>query len=231
MKKKKHYIIYKITNLINGKIYIGQHITFDINDDYMGSSSYLANSIKKHGIENFKKEILFDFKDKDELNKKEAELVNEEFVKRDDTYNINLGGSSWYYVNKSGKAESIAHWKIAHNNFLKLLNNKEYKEQYSKKVSNGLKKAYKDPNKFIKHKSGYFKGEKAAFYGKKHTEETKLKMSQTHKLKLTGVGEKNSNYGKVWVYNLELKINKSIKKEELDFYLSQGWLKGRKMKW
>ena len=57
----KHYLVYQITNLINGMIYIGKHVTDDPNDSYMGSSKWLAKSIKKHGIEHYRKDILFDF--------------------------------------------------------------------------------------------------------------------------------------------------------------------------
>lgn len=226
---KKYYLIYKITNLINNKIYIGQHVTYNINDDYMGSGIYLKHAIEKYGKENFKKEILFECNNQEELNKKEAELVNEALIKRKDTYNLNLGRSSWYYVNKSGKAESIAHWKLAKTKFLELLEDEDYRKEYSHKLSMGLKKAYRDPNKFKRKKNGEFKGKNAAFYGRKHTKETKIQMSNSHKGLISG--KNNPNYGKVWIYNLDLKISKSVKKEDLNLYLDQGWLKGRKQKW
>jgi len=50
-------IIYKTTNLINGKYYIGQHYT-SADDGYFGSGKIIELSIKKHGKENFKREIL-----------------------------------------------------------------------------------------------------------------------------------------------------------------------------
>ena len=49
--------IYKTTNLVNGKIYIGQHIG-KVNDSYLGSGVVLHNAIRKYGRCNFKREIL-----------------------------------------------------------------------------------------------------------------------------------------------------------------------------
>lgn len=91
-----HYVIYQTTNLVNGKIYVGKHITRNIRDDYMGSGKLLKKAIKKYGIENFKKEILFECSSEDEMNRKEAEIVNEDFCNRRDTYNIVTGGGGGY---------------------------------------------------------------------------------------------------------------------------------------
>jgi len=95
-----HYTIYKITNLVNGKIYIGKHQTNNLNDNYYSSSKILIDAIKKHGKDNFRKEILFDFDEEEDMNMKEAEIVSEEFVSRQDTYNVALGGNGgWSYIN------------------------------------------------------------------------------------------------------------------------------------
>jgi hypothetical protein len=41
---------------------------------------------------------------------------------------------------------------------------------------------------------------------------------------------KNSQYNSCWIYNLEFKENKKIKKNDIEQWLNNGWLKGRKMK-
>jgi len=52
------WIIYKITCKQNGKIYVGQHKTENVNDGYMGSGKLIKRAIEKHGLDKFEKEIL-----------------------------------------------------------------------------------------------------------------------------------------------------------------------------
>jgi len=96
----KYYTIYKITNLTNKYLYIGAHITTNVNDNYLGSSKHLRKDIKLLGKDSFYKEILFIFLSKEEMLNKEAELVNKEFCYRTDTYNRMVGGikGSFNYI-------------------------------------------------------------------------------------------------------------------------------------
>ena len=96
--KEKFFVVYQITNLINNKIYIGIHTTYNINDKYMGSSKYLKKDIKELERINFKKEILHVFDNKEDMLKMEAKLVNKEFCHRIDTYNRMIGGINDYFT-------------------------------------------------------------------------------------------------------------------------------------
>ena len=95
MNNKKYHYFYKITNLINGKYYYGIHSTNNLNDGYMGSGTYLHKAYKKYGIENFYKEILKYFDNRNELVKYEEEIVNEIVVKDNQSYNISIGGETF----------------------------------------------------------------------------------------------------------------------------------------
>lgn len=88
-----NYIIYKTTNIISKKYYIGCHQTVNLDDGYLGSGKYLKRAIKKYGIENFTFQILHTLPTKEEMFQLERELVNEELVKDPLSYNLKIGGS------------------------------------------------------------------------------------------------------------------------------------------
>ena len=210
------YTIYKTTNRVNGKIYIGMHKTKNIDDGYMGSGKLLRRAIEKYGVENFEKEILHVFDNEAEMKSKEKELVNEEFLQRSDTYNLCPGGHGGFgYLNSNDLNNQ----------------NKNFKE-INKKISFSLTEAYKI-NPLLKERSSRnFKNAHSlgkirydTFTGKSHSDETKRKISKVKKENCSSVGDKNSQYGTVWITNGFL--NKKIKK--LD-EMPVGWYLGRIIK-
>lgn len=214
------YLVYRIKNKINKKIYIGVHQTTNIDDGYMGSGTILKRAVKKHGLENFEKTILHVFDNVDDMFAREKELVTEEFVARLDTYNISVGGNgSWDYVNRNGlniqncsKAGKVG-GKVAGNTvFLKktgIFDPKYTKEEKIEWHCHAREKA------------------KKAWLGKKHTNESKRKIGIANSIHQTG--SKNSQYGKIWIHNLIERKSKSIHRENLQSFLEKGWLIGRKI--
>ena len=96
-----YYTVYKTTNRINGKFYIGSHKTKNPNDAYLGSGKYLKYAIEKYGRDNFVKEVLFVFDNPTEMYAKEAEIVNVEFIAEANTYNLKQGGFGGFdYINE-----------------------------------------------------------------------------------------------------------------------------------
>jgi len=79
-------------------IYIGCHITKNLNDKYLGSGTNILKDIKKLGKSNFSKEILFIFDNAEKMFAKEAEIVNEKFISDEKTYNIVLGGRDFNVI-------------------------------------------------------------------------------------------------------------------------------------
>jgi len=211
------YIIYKITNKLDGKIYIGKHQTKDLHDGYMGSGKLLRYAINKYGLENFTKEILFQFDNEADMNAKEGELVTEEFVKEDTNYNLCPGGNGGFgHINinklnvtideqRKRNPEIIKIAAINGGKAKKLLmeNDAEYREKCIAAQSNGLKE--------------YFKTNRGTFTGKSHTEETKNKLR-----KPKNQGAKNSQFGTMWITNG--KENKKIKKDSI---IPVDWYRGR----
>lgn len=90
------YTVYKTTNSINGRFYIGKHKTKNIDDGYLGSGFLLKKAIEKYGIGAFKKEILKICETEQEMNFVEKELV----VISKESYNLKFGGEGGFdYIN------------------------------------------------------------------------------------------------------------------------------------
>lgn len=88
MTNRKYKFIYKTTNNINGKIYIGQHITDRLNDGYKGSGIVIEQAFKKYGKHNFKMEVLefYEGDSKEEFNKLERS-----YIEKFDSINSEIG--------------------------------------------------------------------------------------------------------------------------------------------
>lgn len=151
------YTVYRTTNLINNKYYIGIHRTNNLDDDYLGSGVILKKSIEKYGKENFKKEVLYIFDNEKDMFSKELEIVNEDVMNDRNSYNCTLGGrGSWSHIDSSGE------------------NNPNYGKSLWKK-----NKTQEEIDIINSKRASH--GESNGMYGKTHTLETKQKIIDANK--------------------------------------------------
>lgn len=216
------YTVYKITNKINGKIYIGKHQTKDLEDGYMGSGKLLRRAQEKYGIQNFEKKILHVFETEEEMNIKEKELVTEEFCLLESTYNLCEGGKGGFgYINSTD----------IRNGFECRLEDPATRSAIVKSASRGRetqRKLWADRGDWYE-KQSKIRSQKTKQYiedngfwwkDKRHTEETKRKISIANSVSQSG--SKNSQFGSMWITNGT--ENKKIKSIDL---IPDGWYKGR----
>lgn len=201
MSEEKEYkpygLIYKITNLINGKSYIGQTIKEvkyrwreHVNEANTRARFPLHKAIKKYGPENFNIEIICYCPNQVELNYKEKENT--------DYFNAWIGKGG--YTCKAGDGIGSVSEETKKKHSVASTGRKHSEE--SKKKASLSKLGDKNPN-----------------FGKPLTEETKRKMSlssrghkkseETRKrIALAKIGDKNPNFGKI--ESTETRIKKSI---------------------
>ena len=171
----KYFLIYITFNLINGKKYIGSHITEDKNDNYLGSGIYLKKAIKKYGIHNFKKEIIHEASDSIDMKLKEEYYINlyDAYYSKD-------------YYNATKYSKGITHFpedKIQ--NIVKANKNNKYNlgKKHSEKTKQKISENNKNKIRSQKHKAAIGNSVKGTKYnlGKKMSDETKMKISQKKK--------------------------------------------------
>lgn len=240
----KYGFIYETTNLITGMKYIGQHKRVSESDDvdYLGSGVYLRRALEKYGEENFNRVILCECDSDEELNMKE-----EYYLKIVDAannplyYNITnsgyKGGLKGYHhteeIKKVMSEKSKNYWDNC---------NREKRSREYSGIHNPFygKKHSEETIETIREHMPDFSGENNPFYGHVHTEETKKRISESrekykgenhpwygreHK-ESTKKAISEYNKGKIYVNNGEImKFVKST--EELEYYLSIGWSRGR----
>lgn len=192
-------IIYKTTNLINQKIYVGKDT--HNNPNYYGSGKRLKLAIQKYGLENFKKEIIEVCDTLEELNTREKFWIKE-LNAINEGYNISLGGDGGDTISNNPRKKEIGK-KISESNKGRSIgktNSKETRE----KISKALK--------------GKFLGNKNPNYGKNHTDEAKDKIRKKalgrvvsdetrKKLSIKNKGKK----GFVWTDEMRQKLSESRK--------------------
>ena len=224
---KKYYYLYQIRNKNNGMIYIGVHVTKRLKNKYMGSGTKIREAIKNEGIENFEKTILEFFDNHKKLLEREAEIVNEDFIAREDTYNIMLGGGKLTRLgfvpvkDKNGKITIVSK------------NNKRYINGdlvHHTKGQITVKDKYGNYFNVDKNNPRYLSGELVGNQKGKITVKDKngntLQVNVNDPRYLRGELVHHSK-GSPWVYNPKNGNFKKIKEHELEEYLLLGWKGGR----
>ena len=200
-----YYTVYKVTNLINGKFYIGKHQTKDLNDGYMGSGNLIKYAIRKYGISNFTKEYLEILDSEQKMNLAEKILV---VIDSEVSYNLCGGGHGGFvYVNRT---------RNHHEHSLKIAQKRSYKEPkliewYSSDKRKEITRETHKQGKFVKsyfhnrldHKECLLKAQSIEAVEKKKETYKKISHSQ---------GSKNSQYGKPRSEETKQKIRDSLAK-------------------
>ena len=202
------YYLYEIRNNLNGKIYVGVHKTKDMNDGYMGSGKVILRAIEKHGIENFTKVIRETFEDSMSMYAREKEVVTDEFLLREDTYNLRRGGHGGFdYINKIGKNKN---GRLSKEDRIK-----------SGKITGALNAA-KWKEFPLSHPGVFTPKFNKEMSDRARSVAANNKRIQTYKEIGHQQGKKHSQFGTMWITNgVE---NKKIKKSEP---IPKGWRKGR----
>lgn len=213
-----HYI-YKTTNLITNKYYIGAHSTNNISDGYIGSGKQLKDAIQKYGIENFKCEILEYFNTREEAFLKEAEIVTEDFCKNPEVYNMSPGGLGSTIKTDAWKKQVSAK-----------LQGRKFSEEHSRKKS--LAQTGEKNHRYGKSNPDNPKlfGKDNGMFGKHHSHESRMLISENRKKSIIDYTPElitalsNACKNKLW-YN-----NGEVCKRFIEGTQPAGFIKGRKIR-
>lgn len=150
------FIIYKTTNLVNGKFYIGKHNQSKKSfDGYYGSGSLLKKAIKKYGKNNFVRETLFEFGNENEAYQQEIKVIREN-LSNPLCYNLRSGGTGRSYNSTDQSSylqhkSAIARWQDPDQyNAMRIERQTRYTTSYGKviidNIANSVKALWNDPD-------------------------------------------------------------------------------------
>jgi len=155
------YYLYKITNIVNGKVYIGQSVepnrrwskhktaTRGLIKGNNKNPQFIHKAMAKHGIDNFTFNIICTCAGAEEAGLKEDELI-EQYNSRDEKcgYNLIPGGKikagkdhPWFGRNHSDKSKSLISNKMQNNkNWINSsrMSGKKHSEKTKKKLAQKL---------------------------------------------------------------------------------------------
>lgn len=166
-----YYFVYETTCKINGKIYVGAHKTKNLNDGYLGSGSLFSNALKKYGPDSFERKILKFFDNEKDMYIYESYLVNEEFLKRDDIYNLSIGGNGGdrsKFISEESRKRISENFSGAGNPF--------YGKKHDKKTRDKISKALLEKDEEWRRINASNAGKKNI--GKKRTQESRKRYSE-----------------------------------------------------
>ena len=198
---KIYFYIYEITNLVNGKNYIGQHITDDLEDGYLGSGKALKAAIKKYGRENFKKEILIFSNGPTSLNFIERCLIPLWWAELPTNYNMKEGGHNGSRMTAESRKKISIGKKGKKFGPMPEVQRLAMSERMKGKQPDHLAKLIKENHPRL---------------GKKHSEETKRKMA------LAKLGKKMPLRSKEHCEKISLRMKNRIVSKETKRKISES---------
>jgi len=194
--------IYLTTNNINGKRYIGKKVSESFVENYYGSGTYIRKALKKYGKTNFTVAIIEECNSREELNRKERFWIKRyNAVESKEFYNLAVGGEGFSKGMRFSDEhkQKLAEGKVGENN-------PNYQKKPNENQARGLEIGWHLPAS-EKHK----KRLSEIRTGCEVSEETRKKLSEA------GKGKRTINNGK---------ITKRVNEHELEWYLSNGWVRG-----